>query len=348
MHLKNQEDIIQKLCEMATRLSESNDKEKKAELCKQWLSKGGEYHSLAHFSPIPFPMNPNYTIVGVNSNVKVFNSNAQPLLIRFNTLEQKDGKNEFPVIFKVGDDLRQDQLVLQLIELMDDLLKRENLDMKLTIYRALATSAKEGMIELVSDCYNVSDVIKKYPPSMRCFLKEFQPDKTNSTGIKAHVLDTFLRSCAGYCVITYILGVGDRHLDNLLMSKEGNLFHIDFGFILGRDPKPWPPPMKISPEMVEAMGEEKEKFKRYCFLAYTTLRKSSNLILNLVSLMIDAGIEHINQGDKSVLKVQEKFKSELTDEEACGVLNQLIDESISAVMPQVTEAIHRWKIYWTQ
>lgn len=51
------------------------------------------------------------------------------------------------------------------------------------------------MIELVSDCYNVSDVIKKYPPSMRCFLKEFQPDKTNPTGIKAHVLDTFLRSC---------------------------------------------------------------------------------------------------------------------------------------------------------
>lgn len=57
--------------------------------------------------------------------------------------------------------------------------------------------------------------------------------------------------------------------------------------------------------MVEAMGEEKEKFKRYCFLAYTTLRKSSNLILNLVSLMIDAGIEHINQGDKSVLKVSQ-------------------------------------------
>src|SRR4051794_22108604 len=87
-------------------------------------------------------MNPNYTIIGVNSNVKVFNSNAQPLFISFNTLEQKDGKNEFPVIFKVGDDLRQDQFVLQLIELMDDLLKRENLDMKLTIYRALATSAK--------------------------------------------------------------------------------------------------------------------------------------------------------------------------------------------------------------
>jgi len=48
------------------------------------------------------------------------------------------------VIFKTGDDLRQDQLIIQLITLMDKLLKKENLDLKLTPYHVLATSFSAG------------------------------------------------------------------------------------------------------------------------------------------------------------------------------------------------------------
>lgn len=55
-------------------------------------------------------------------------------------------------------------------------------------------------------------------------------------------------------IIYSLIFVLCRHLDNLLLRDDGRLFHVDFGFILGRDPKPFPPPMKLCKEMVEAMG----------------------------------------------------------------------------------------------
>lgn len=87
------------------------------------------------------------------------------------------------------------------------------------------------------------------------------------------------------------------------------------------------------------------KFKQLCCEAYNILRKSANLILNLFSLMVDSAIPDV-KGHDSILKVQEKFRLELTDEEAIITFQSLINESITALFPVMVEKIHTWTTYW--
>lgn len=110
--------------------------------------------------------------------------------------------------------------------------------------------------------------------------------------------------------------------------------------------------MKLCKEMVEAMGGSKSShyrlFEGYCCQAFNILRKSASLILNLLSLMSDSGIPDLagDVAEKTLIKVQEKFRLDLSDEEAEQVFLNLITESVTALFPQVIDRIHNWALYW--
>lgn len=257
----------------------------------------------------------------------------------------------YPIMFKTGDDLRQDQLVIQIITLMDQLLRNENLDLKLTPYRILATGPRDGALQFVLN-KTLASVLAEHNNGILGYLRDHNPDPTKPLGVTDESMDTYVRSCAGYCVITYILGVGDRHLDNLLICPDGHFFHADFGYILGHDPKPFPPMMKLPIQIIDGMGginsQNYSRFRSLCFTAYTTLRKSANLILNLFALMSHSTIPDImvERDNAAVLKVKEKFCLDMTEEEAILHFQNLINDSVNAFLPVVIDRFHSLAQYW--
>ena len=297
------------------------------------------------------PINPKLKVKGaISSKCTVFKSAKCPVKYSFNVTEDTkkynphEDKDHIGVMFKYGDDLRQDQLILQMINYMDSLLKNIHLDYEFTIYKTLATSKSDGFVEFVPDSTTIYEIIKK--KTMREYYEELSNHDEKELNKK---LESYINSCAGYCVVTYLLGIGDRHLENLMIDKNGRLFHIDFGYILGKDPKPMPPPIKLCKEMVQCMGGKDSKgfadFQQKCVNAYWVLRENARVIVNMFYLMIDSGIPELNNID-NLKKLHEKFVPQKNKKEAAVFMLDNLKESVDALMPVVMETFHAWAQYW--
>jgi phosphatidylinositol 3-kinase len=142
--------------------------------------------------------------------------------------------------------------------------------------------------------------------------------------------------------------VGDRHLDNILVKSTGELFHVDFSFVFGKDPKAFKSKMRITNEMIQALGGTTsplfEHFLNIICHAFSILRKSSGAIMNLLRLMMSSNIPDFTLRQKSIdvmTNTLELFQLHLSEEEASIYIKNVVHESIAAVMPTVLERMHR-------
>ncbi|XP_030894070.1 phosphatidylinositol 4-phosphate 3-kinase C2 domain-containing subunit alpha [Leptonychotes weddellii] len=274
------------------------------------------------------PLNPS--LVAKELNIKscsFFSSNAVPLKV---TMVNADPMGEeINVMFKVGEDLRQDMLALQMIKIMDKIWLKEGLDLRMVIFKCLSTGRDRGMVELVpaSDTlrkiqveYGVTGSFKDKP--LAEWLRKYNPSEEEYE--KAS--ENFIYSCAGCCVATYVLGICDRHNDNIMLRSTGHMFHIDFGKFLGhaqmfgsfkRDRAPF----VLTSDMAYVInGGEKptirfQLFVDLCCQAYNLIRKQTNLFLNLLSLMIPSGLPELTS-IQDLKYVRDALQPQTTDAEA--------------------------------
>lgn len=176
--------------------------------------------------------------------------------------------------------------------LMDSLLKDVNLDFKFTLYRVLACSKQDGIMEFVDDADTIQNVLSATNHDVSVHLQKLSEEKAK----QEEIMNTYLLSNAGYAVATYLLAIGDRHLENLMLTKSGHMWHLDFGFILGKNPglKKYYPPIRINKAMILGMGGQKsakyQAFKSKTVDAFLYLRNFRQYILNILVMMIDASI----------------------------------------------------------
>jgi phosphatidylinositol-4,5-bisphosphate 3-kinase len=181
---------------------------------------------------------------------------------------------------------------------MDKLWQAENLYLHMLPYHCLATGNGVGLIEVILNAETVSSIQLSYGGSRAAFrdqpldewLRKHNPDDKDYE----KAVQVFTRSCAGYCVATYILGIGDRHNDNIMLSKAGNLFHIDFGHFLGNIKRKFGfkrerAPFVLTPDFVYVMGKrESENFKEFvelCVQAYLVIRRHAKMFINLFAMV---------------------------------------------------------------
>lgn len=162
-------------------------------------------------------------------------------------------------------------------------------------------------------------------------------------------LDNFTVSCAGYAVATYILGIGDRHNDNVMMTKDGKLFHIDFGHFLGNFKTKYGykrerAPFVFTQHMAQVLGgrrvgERYRKFEDYCGTAFNLLRAHTNTIMVLFNLMIGCGIPELKTSE-DLLWIRSAMNVEETEWEARERFRGLIHESLKCQTTRIMHLIH--------
>lgn len=165
-NLLRQKEFIQIIHLISSSVSEEKNKNLKHETLLRLL----QHTNLPDSFYIPYDCTLKVSNLRINE-CKALDSNRSPLFLSFDNACLY--KYPIQVLFKLGDDLRQDILTLQLIKIMDQLWSNENLDLQISSYHCISTgSPSHGLIEIVKNSKTTADIHKKIAGIRGAFVEQ--------------------------------------------------------------------------------------------------------------------------------------------------------------------------------
>ena len=225
---------------------------------------------------------------------------------------------------------------MQLIKKFQEIFKTAGLPLKLRPYEIVITSSSSGLIEYLPDTLSI-DAIKNVLLPHKCSFNKFFREHFKEKFIECQ--KNFAESLAAYSLVSYLIAIKDRHNGNILMDNEGNIIHIDFGFILGISPGGnmnfENAPFKLTKDYIRILdGLDSEIFMYFKSLFIKGLieaRKYMDVLSNIIETMgsgvpmpcFNAGVSL-----KDVIhNFQERFLLHLSQDKLIDAVNELIKKS---------------------
>ncbi|XP_025264576.1 serine/threonine-protein kinase ATR [Camponotus floridanus] len=288
-------------------------------------------------------------ITKIEENVVIMPSLQRPRRI---ALRGSDGK-EYLFMCKPKDDLRKDFRLMEFNDIVNKYLQndRESRQRRLYIrtYSVVPLNEECGLIEWVPNlvglrptimnlyrekgiaCLNrelkmmicnlkdplekkrqifLEKLLPRHPPVFADWFRIMFPDPYGWYEART----AYIRTTAVMSMVGYILGLGDRHGENILFdSKCGDCVHVDFNCLFNRGELfdfPERVPFRLTHNMVNAMGPLKIEgpFRRACQITMRVLRQESSTLLSVLTPFVyDPLVSwHKNQPGDAAEKTNEK------------------------------------------
>eukprot|EP01029_Cantina_marsupialis_P008233 TRINITY_DN195920_c0_g1_i3.p1 TRINITY_DN195920_c0_g1~~TRINITY_DN195920_c0_g1_i3.p1 ORF type:complete len:430 (+),score=144.77 TRINITY_DN195920_c0_g1_i3:98-1387(+) len=200
--------VLHKLEIIAHKVAEEDTKQKRNECLKD------ELRRIVFPDEFQLPLSPHMVASGIDiEQCRVMNSKKKPLFLVFKN--SKKGMKPHVVLFKVGDDLRQDQLTLQILNVMTKIWKEHGLDFKMSPYRCVSTGDEVGMLEIVPNSMTLAEIVaahagkkrkgfgKKFKAAVSVFSNDsmirnwLEKERKSQGNAWDTVQENFALSCAG-------------------------------------------------------------------------------------------------------------------------------------------------------